>query len=171
MQSACVSKWQSSFEGFIASLESRSLHIKQSGLGVWINSIRIKSVNSCFCLVTAAFTFFEVTGLFFSLLLILSWKTHRHFTLGKDIFKGAWFVHKTSLEASPCADDFFFHKKIISNLILHLVGQLRVTCWGNWLLQRSCSGGTGYREGLSACALALSAHSRAKEITRIPQVA
>lgn len=66
-----ASKRQSSFEGFIASLQSRSLHIKQSGTGVWKYSIKIKSVksDSWFCLLNAAFIFLEVAGLFFSLLI------------------------------------------------------------------------------------------------------
>lgn len=43
-----VSKWRSNFEGFIASLESRSPHIMQSGLGLWESPVAILLVKLSF---------------------------------------------------------------------------------------------------------------------------
>ena len=48
-----MSKWRSSFEGFIASLESRSPHTLQSRVGVWELSVAINPYfkqESWYCL-------------------------------------------------------------------------------------------------------------------------
>ena len=53
-----------SFQGFITSLESRSPHIMQSGLGLWESPVALNpyfKYNSWYCLLKA-FLFLEVVG-------------------------------------------------------------------------------------------------------------